>query len=363
MALRLGLAAGTRALGWRTATATAVGAARAPGQFAPLFGRLASTRAAAPATRSHAATAAAFAVSAGALGIGVAAYAGAGGTSSVAGLGGLLAEVQAMLLRLHVPAGIAHAEAVHNGPTDPPGEVVVSVPDLADLPLIALAEVRKHTMSDSLWVTYDGVVYDVTSFLDHHPGGRELLLTAAGMDLGHFFDNYTVHGKSHKAAGFLQGMAIGRLSAEEALEARARSTPQLHIAQRLSVLGRARRRMALLVASVPLWFGVRLLVRVIGFFIPPLAHFIAHYLPVSVPGYAGARKLPAVDAKGNATKVAVIGGGIAGSGAAYTLAKSGYDVSLFEARDHLSGNAHTFDWDVGGKVIRSCVSVTAWPGT
>merc|ERR1719223_2473905 len=118
------------------------------------------------------------------------------------------------------------------------------------------------------------------------------------------------------------------------------------MARRMSVLGRARRKMVLLVSSIPIWFGVRFVVRVIGFFIPPLAHLIAHYLPVSVPGYAGARKIPAVDKHGNKSKVAIIGGGIAGSGAAYTLSRSGYDVALFEARDHLSGNAHTFDWDV-----------------
>jgi cytochrome b involved in lipid metabolism len=35
-------------------------------------------------------------------------------------------------------------------------------------------------------------VYDVTSFAGDHPGGKELLRTAAGLDLGHFFANYTV---------------------------------------------------------------------------------------------------------------------------------------------------------------------------
>lgn len=42
-----------------------------------------------------------------------------------------------------------------------------------------------------MWVTYNGVVYDVTSFIEHHPGGKGLILTAGGYDLGHFFENYT----------------------------------------------------------------------------------------------------------------------------------------------------------------------------
>lgn len=45
---------------------------------------------------------------------------------------------------------------------------------VATLPLIALDDVRKHTSPDDIWVTYEGVVYDVTSFVQHHPGGKEL---------------------------------------------------------------------------------------------------------------------------------------------------------------------------------------------
>ncbi len=76
------------------------------------------------------------------------------------------------------------------------GKVVVDLdPEVvAALPVISLEEVRKHDglHGERLLATYEGIVYDVTSFADHHPGGRELLRTAAGLDLGHFFDNYKV---------------------------------------------------------------------------------------------------------------------------------------------------------------------------
>lgn len=45
---------------------------------------------------------------------------------------------------------------------------------IAELPLISLDEVKKHKSEDDIWVTYEGVVYDVTSFVQHHPGGKEL---------------------------------------------------------------------------------------------------------------------------------------------------------------------------------------------
>ena len=60
-------------------------------------------------------------------------------------------------------------------------------------------------------------------------------------------------------------------------------------------------------------------------------------------------------------RVAVIGGGIAGSSCTYTLAKSGFEVTLYEARPTLCGNAKQWEWDVNGKQVTSCVSVTAWP--
>ena len=53
-------------------------------------------------------------------------------------------------------------------------------------------------------------------------------------------------------------------------------------------------------------------------------------------------------------------------GAAWTLARSGFDVTLYEAREQISGNARTFTWDFSpyrgrGETVESCVSVTAWP--
>jgi cytochrome b involved in lipid metabolism len=42
-------------------------------------------------------------------------------------------------------------------------------------------EVAKHNSEESCWVALDRKVYDVTGFLEKHPGGKEYLLLAAGM--------------------------------------------------------------------------------------------------------------------------------------------------------------------------------------
>ena len=59
-------------------------------------------------------------------------------------------------------------------------------------------------------------------------------------------------------------------------------------------------------------------------------------------------------------RVAVIGGGIAGCGAAWSLAAAGHDVHIFESEPRLGGNAKTHEWAGSGGAI-SGLSVLAWP--
>ncbi|KAJ3107824.1 hypothetical protein HDU97_003172 [Phlyctochytrium planicorne] len=51
-----------------------------------------------------------------------------------------------------------------------------------NLPKFSLAEVAKHNKEDDLWIVVSGKVYDLTDFLDGHPGGRRVLLEVAGTD-------------------------------------------------------------------------------------------------------------------------------------------------------------------------------------
>ncbi|GAA5965174.1 hypothetical protein JCM8115_005378 [Rhodotorula mucilaginosa] len=47
---------------------------------------------------------------------------------------------------------------------------------------ITAQEVSQHTSADSAWVIIEGNVYDVTEFLEDHPGGKKVLLKACGQD-------------------------------------------------------------------------------------------------------------------------------------------------------------------------------------
>jgi len=273
-------------------------------------------------------------------------------------------------------------EDAGGGPGKP---VVVPLdPELVDsLPTLSLYQVQNPSgeYSGRLLVSHDGIVYDVTEFANHHPGGKDLLMTATGLDLGHFFDNYTVHGNTDKAAGWLASMAVGKLSENDTKLARESTNSVIHVERRHKWLNKARRRIIFIAATLPVWMTVRSCVRFVGWFVPPLGRLLALLVPVTVPGLTrGAEPLSiqADESKGGETRavaqdapsVAVVGGGIAGCGTAWALRRSGFRVTLFEAREQISGNARTFDWDFSSvrpdaskeeQTVKSCCSVTAWP--
>ncbi|KAL4960450.1 FMN-dependent dehydrogenase-domain-containing protein [Aspergillus stella-maris] len=54
---------------------------------------------------------------------------------------------------------------------------------------VTRAEIAQHNSRQSCWVAIHGAVYDVTGFLDEHPGGAKVLLRCAGRDATSDFDS------------------------------------------------------------------------------------------------------------------------------------------------------------------------------
>ncbi|KAI0853850.1 FMN-dependent dehydrogenase-domain-containing protein [Daldinia vernicosa] len=52
-----------------------------------------------------------------------------------------------------------------------------------------LVEVKEHKTQESCWMVLHGKVYDITSFVPKHPGGRSILLKNAGQDASAAFDS------------------------------------------------------------------------------------------------------------------------------------------------------------------------------
>jgi cytochrome b involved in lipid metabolism len=59
------------------------------------------------------------------------------------------------------------------------------------------ADVAKHkTVADRIWVTYKDGVYDITEFVENHPGGKERIMLAAGGSVEPFWSLYPQHTKA-----------------------------------------------------------------------------------------------------------------------------------------------------------------------
>ncbi|KAG8133420.1 putative Cytochrome b5-like protein [Naja naja] len=52
-----------------------------------------------------------------------------------------------------------------------------------------LEEVQKHNHSQSTWIIINRRIYDVTKFLEEHPGGEEVLREQAGADATESFED------------------------------------------------------------------------------------------------------------------------------------------------------------------------------
>ncbi|VDO18476.1 unnamed protein product [Heligmosomoides polygyrus] len=69
-----------------------------------------------------------------------------------------------------------------------------------------LEDVAAHNSEDSAWLVIRGKVYDVTKFLDDHPGGSDVLLEQVGKDATEAFDDI---GHSSDAKEMMEEYYIG----------------------------------------------------------------------------------------------------------------------------------------------------------
>jgi len=74
-------------------------------------------------------------------------------------------------------------------------------------------EVSKHNSAESAWIYIGNKVYDITPWLDKHPGGKEMLLLAAGRDCTDLFRMY--HPFTDKPRQIMDKFVIGTITKGE----------------------------------------------------------------------------------------------------------------------------------------------------
>lgn len=88
--------------------------------------------------------------------------------------------------------------------------ITQTTPKSDDLKVFTLQEVSTRNGKDSelVWIVIKDAVYDVTNYIENHPGGPELVTEYAGTDCTKFFNDA---GHSVDAIKELKNWKIGEL--------------------------------------------------------------------------------------------------------------------------------------------------------
>ncbi|KAI8127242.1 hypothetical protein FF38_11553 [Lucilia cuprina] len=84
------------------------------------------------------------------------------------------------------------------------------------------SEVAEHNSKENNWFVIHNNVYDVTAFLNEHPGGEEVLMEQAGKDATENFEDV---GHSSDAREMMKQYKIGELVPEERTNIPEKSEP------------------------------------------------------------------------------------------------------------------------------------------
>ncbi|KAK2968853.1 hypothetical protein RJ640_008020 [Escallonia rubra] len=74
--------------------------------------------------------------------------------------------------------------------------------------LYTMQEAAQHNTKEDCWVVIDGKVYDVSPYLDEHPGGDDVLLATTGKDAT---DEFEDAGHSKTARELMENFCVGEL--------------------------------------------------------------------------------------------------------------------------------------------------------
>ncbi|KAF5458223.1 hypothetical protein F2P56_022270 [Juglans regia] len=87
--------------------------------------------------------------------------------------------------------------------------------------LYTLVEVSEHNNPKDCWLVIAGKVYDVSKFLDDHPGGEDVLLSATGKDATDDFEDV---GHSSSARAMMEEFYVGDIDSST-IPAKVKYTP------------------------------------------------------------------------------------------------------------------------------------------
>lgn len=86
------------------------------------------------------------------------------------------------------------------------------------MPTLPQADVASHNTAESCYVTMGTKVFDVTSFVEDHPGGGQLILDYGGKDVSEIMDDSVSHMHSGVAYDILDESLIGFVATDAVMD-------------------------------------------------------------------------------------------------------------------------------------------------
>lgn len=120
----------------------------------------------------------------------------------------VLALLGVFMLGLTFLTGHSGAEAVWKGRLDSPAPTKTQTTEKQQG--ITLSEVAKHADASSCWSVIDSSVYDLTDWINKHPGGAQVIQAICGKDGTQSFNGQ--HANERRPAEFLASYRIGDLA-------------------------------------------------------------------------------------------------------------------------------------------------------
>ena len=131
-------------------------------------------------------------------------------TGALTGLLGWVAALGALIsLVLTVLVGHSGATAVWEGRLAP-AEATPPAATSTSSAALGMAEVAKHNTAADCWSVVDGSVYNLTEWVNKHPGGPAVITDMCGKDGTASFHGQ--HGTQREPASILAGYLVGKLS-------------------------------------------------------------------------------------------------------------------------------------------------------
>ncbi|KAL5702678.1 Cytochrome b5 isoform B [Ranunculus cassubicifolius] len=89
--------------------------------------------------------------------------------------------------------------------------------------IFTLSQVSEHNSAKDCWLIIFGKVYDVTKFLEDHPGGDDVLISATGKDATDDFEDV---GHSTSARAMLDEFYVGEIDSSTVPEKQTYTPPK-----------------------------------------------------------------------------------------------------------------------------------------